>query len=61
MGKTRLYRIHEQILDVMKQHPEGISEGDIRKILNIPPEEQSQFGRRRRDLQPQGKECPTVA
>ncbi len=50
MVKSRLYRIHEQILDVMKQHPEGISEGDIRKLLNIPPEEQSQFGRRRRDL-----------
>lgn len=50
MVKRRLYRIHEQIIEVMKQHPDGISEGDIRKVLNIPPEEQSQFGRRRRDL-----------
>jgi 5-methylcytosine-specific restriction endonuclease McrA len=50
MPKNRLYSIHERILDVMRAHPEGISEGDIRKILSIPPEEQAQFGRRRRDL-----------
>ena len=38
-----------RILEVIKQHPEGISEGEIREILNIPAE-QTNFGRRRRDL-----------
>jgi len=34
----------------MKQHPEGISEGEIREELRIPPAEQANFGRRRREL-----------
>jgi 5-methylcytosine-specific restriction endonuclease McrA len=39
-----------KILEVMKQYPEGISEGEIREILKIPPAEQANFGRRRREL-----------
>lgn len=45
-----LPEISLRILEVMKQHPEGISEGEIREILNIPAAEQTNFGRRRRDL-----------
>ena len=39
-----------RILEVMKQHPEGITEGEIREILQIPPTDQANFGRRRREL-----------
>jgi 5-methylcytosine-specific restriction endonuclease McrA len=39
-----------RILDVMKQHPEGITEGEIRETLQIPASEQANFGRRRREL-----------
>jgi hypothetical protein len=39
-----------RILEVMKQYPQGISEGGIREILRIPPAEQANFGRRRREL-----------
>jgi hypothetical protein len=39
-----------RILDVMKQYPQGISEGEIREILRIPPAEQANFGQRRREL-----------
>jgi 5-methylcytosine-specific restriction endonuclease McrA len=34
----------------MKQHPEGISEGEIRERLQIPTAEQANFGRRGREL-----------
>ncbi len=43
-------KIHEQMLALLKEHPEGISEGEMRTALNLPSEEQVQFGRRRRDL-----------
>lgn len=39
-----------KILEVMKQHPEGITDGEIREKLKIPPAEQANFGRRRREL-----------
>src|SRR5665213_177291 len=45
-----LSEISLRILEVMKQYPEGISEGEIREILRIPPAEQANFGRRRREL-----------
>jgi 5-methylcytosine-specific restriction endonuclease McrA len=34
----------------MKQHPEGVTEGEIREILQVPPADQANFGRRRREL-----------
>lgn len=48
MGK--LSDMSLKILEVMKQHPNGITEGEIRDILKIPPTEQANFGRRRREL-----------
>lgn len=45
-----LSEISLKILEVIKQHAEGISEGEIREILRIPAAEQTNFGRRRRDL-----------
>lgn len=39
-----------KILEVMKEHPDGITEGEIREILQIPPADQANFGRRRREL-----------
>ena len=50
MPKPGLGKIHDQILALMREHPEGISEGEMRAALGIRPEEQVQFGRRRRDL-----------
>lgn len=39
-----------KILEVMKQHPAGITEGEIRENLRIPAVGQANFGRRRREL-----------
>ena len=50
MAKPSLGQIHERILALLKAHPEGISEGEMRATLRIRPEEQVQFGRRRREL-----------
>jgi hypothetical protein len=51
VAKSRnLSGIHLRILEVLKAHPEGISEGEIRLKLQLNPEEQAQLGRRRRDL-----------
>jgi hypothetical protein len=51
MGKRPpLAQIHNQILALLQQHPEGISEGEMRLLLGIKADEQVQFGRRRRDL-----------
>lgn len=50
MAKPALGHIHEQILALLKEHPEGISEGEMRAAIGMKPEEQIQFGRRRRDL-----------
>jgi 5-methylcytosine-specific restriction endonuclease McrA len=38
------------MLALLKAHPEGLSEGEMRAALHLPSEEQVQFGRRRRDL-----------
>jgi hypothetical protein len=46
----KLYDIHHRILGLIKQHPEGISEGAMRAELEIPIDKQVQFGRRRREL-----------
>src|SRR5919108_1036058 len=45
-----LGQIHEQMLALLKEHPEGLSEGEMRAALRLSSEEQVQFGRRRRDL-----------
>src|SRR6266404_5156287 len=50
MVKRSLGQIHEKILALLKAHPGGISAGEMRAPLGIKPEEQVQFGRRRRDL-----------
>ena len=44
--------IQARILDVLRRHPDGISEGGIREELGISTGEQVQLGRRRRDLNP---------
>jgi hypothetical protein len=46
----KLSKIHLQILEVLKAHPEGLTEGEMRALLNLPSEQHVQFGRRRRDL-----------
>jgi 5-methylcytosine-specific restriction endonuclease McrA len=38
------------MIEVLKSHPEGISSGQWRKELDIPPDEQAQLDRRKRDL-----------
>ncbi|HXP88441.1 MAG TPA: HNH endonuclease [Bryobacteraceae bacterium] len=47
---ANLNEICLKILGVMKEHPDGITEGEIREILQIPPADQANFGRRRREL-----------
>jgi hypothetical protein len=47
---AKLNAMSLKILELMKQHPEGISEGEIREALRIPAAEQANFGRRRREL-----------
>ena len=47
---AKLNAMSLKILALMKEHPEGISEGEIREALRIPAAEQANFGRRRREL-----------
>jgi 5-methylcytosine-specific restriction endonuclease McrA len=47
---AKLSAISLRILEVMKSHPQGISEGEIREILEIAAKDQANFGRRRREL-----------
>lgn len=42
--------IHRQIIELLRQNPEGLTSGQIRAKLNIAADEQSQLDRRRRDL-----------
>jgi 5-methylcytosine-specific restriction endonuclease McrA len=42
--------IHRQIAELLKQHPDGLTSGQIRAKLNIAPDAQAQLDRRRRDL-----------
>jgi len=46
----KLTQIQQKILGLLKQHPDGISEGEMRKSLGIPADKLVQFGRRRREL-----------
>jgi hypothetical protein len=43
-------KIHIQIIEVMKKFPKGISGGQIREELGLPPNEQTHLDRRKRDL-----------
>lgn len=49
-GGRRPSLLHAQILEIIKQHPTGISEGEMRTLLGIPTHDMAQFGRRRREL-----------
>lgn len=42
--------IHRRIAGLLREHPEGLTSGQIRAKLNIPADEQAQLDRRRRDL-----------
>jgi hypothetical protein len=42
--------IHRKIVDLLRQHPEGLTSGQIRAKLNLAADEQAQLDRRRRDL-----------
>lgn len=42
--------IHQRLLALLKQHPEGLTAGQMREKLGLPPHEQAQLERRRRDL-----------
>lgn len=47
---TRPGAIHRKIAELLQQHPEGLTSGQIRAKLNLAPHEQAQLDRRRRDL-----------
>jgi 5-methylcytosine-specific restriction endonuclease McrA len=42
--------IHRQMAELLRQHPDGLSSGQIRAKLGIAAEEQAQLDRRRREL-----------
>jgi 5-methylcytosine-specific restriction endonuclease McrA len=42
--------IHRKIIELLQQHPDGLTSGQIRAKLNIAADEQAQLDRRRRDL-----------
>lgn len=42
--------IHRQIVELLRQNPDGLTSGQIRAKLNIAADEQAQLDRRRRDL-----------
>jgi hypothetical protein len=42
--------IHRQIIELLRQNPNGLTSGQIRAKLNIAADEQAQLDRRRRDL-----------
>lgn len=42
--------IHLAMIETLKAHPDGLSEVAMRRTMNVPTDEQAQFGRRRRDL-----------
>jgi 5-methylcytosine-specific restriction endonuclease McrA len=42
--------IYLKIIDIMQRHPDGVTAGQIRKELNLPPDKQAQLDRRRRYL-----------
>lgn len=42
--------IHRRLLALLKEHPEGLTSGQMRDKLGLPADEQAQLERRRRDL-----------
>jgi 5-methylcytosine-specific restriction endonuclease McrA len=49
-NKPALGQIHEQIIALLKENPEGLSEPEMRAALGLKSGEQIHFGRRRRQL-----------
>lgn len=49
-GPTKPMAIHIAMIEALKAHPEGLSEAGLRRAMNVPTDEQAQFGRRRREL-----------
>ncbi len=47
-----LSEIHHRIIDLLRRYPDGLTAGEIRRELNLNPIEQTQLGRRRRELYP---------
>lgn len=43
-------KIHQQMAELLRQHPEGLTSGQLREKLGLGPTEQAQLDRRRRDL-----------
>jgi 5-methylcytosine-specific restriction endonuclease McrA len=42
--------IHRQMAELLRQHPEGLTSGQIRAKIGIAPDKQAQLDRRRREL-----------
>lgn len=42
--------IHRKIIELLRQHPNGLTSGQIRAKLDLPPDEQAHLDRRKRDL-----------
>lgn len=49
-GPSKPGTIHLAMIEALKAHPDGLSEVGLRRAMNVPTDEQAQFGRRRRDL-----------
>lgn len=47
---SRPLKIHLQLIEVLKKHPEGLTTGQWRKELGVAADEQIQLDRRKRDL-----------
>lgn len=43
-------KIHQQMAELLRQHPDGLTSGQLREKLGLGPTEQAQLDRRRRDL-----------
>jgi 5-methylcytosine-specific restriction endonuclease McrA len=43
-------KIHIRLIEILEKHPEGLTSGQWRKELGIPPDEQTHLDRRKRDL-----------
>ena len=50
IAQFRESELHRQMVDVLKAHPAGLTEGELRDKMNVPTDAQAQFGRRRREL-----------
>jgi 5-methylcytosine-specific restriction endonuclease McrA len=47
---SRPSKLHIRMIEVLQKHPEGMTSGQWRKELGIPPDEQTHLDRRKRDL-----------